>query len=160
MAGFERTDAAYAVGEREVVSTIEEAREQARTALNSATVARRYSVHPDAGTLERALRALLDATEPPAEDERPCNLPSNAPPCVGCKHGCKMYPLPVEDEREAAYLEADRRWPSPNSGLYEGLRIGFQKGAEWAKEPRPITDEIEYQVRDVHGEVWAWADTF
>ena len=46
------------------MSTIEEAREQARAALNSAAVARRYSVHPDAGTLERALRALLDATEP------------------------------------------------------------------------------------------------
>lgn len=29
--------------------------------------------------------------------------------------------------------EADRRWPSPNSGLYEGLRAGFVLGAEWAK---------------------------
>ena len=51
------------------MSTIEEAREQARAALNSAAVARRYSVHPDAGTLERALRALLDATEPPVPSE-------------------------------------------------------------------------------------------
>ena len=47
-----------------IMDTIEEVREQAREALNSAAVARRYSVHPDAGTLERALRALLDATEP------------------------------------------------------------------------------------------------
>ena len=32
--------------------------------------------------------------------------------------------------------EIDRRWPSPNSGLYEGLRIGFRLGVEWANEQR------------------------
>lgn len=40
------------------------------------------------------------------------------------------------DERLAlnqirAQLEAERRWPSPNSGLYEGLRSGFVLGADW-----------------------------
>lgn len=33
-----------------------------------------------------------------------------------------------------ARQEAERRWPSPNSGLYEGLIIGFEKGAVWAHE--------------------------
>lgn len=87
MARFERTDAAYAVGEREVVSTIEEAREQARAALTVALarlVENRLgkSFAREAGKDIIALRAsanaivaLLDATEPqeavePAEGER------------------------------------------------------------------------------------------
>lgn len=43
-----------------------------------------------------------------------------------------------DGEREAlieeAAIEADRRWPSPNSGLYEGLISGFKQGARWVSE--------------------------
>lgn len=33
-----------------------------------------------------------------------------------------------------AQAEAARRWPSPNSGLYEGLTRGFVLGAAWSAE--------------------------
>jgi hypothetical protein len=118
------------------MSTIEEAREQARTALNSATVARRYSVHPDAGTLERALRALLDATEPPAQADRP-----------------------AEDEREAL-VEVIRlffqNWRAIGK-VSAALEVSIDS-LEGAVDdlieltgPRPITDEmVEAAAREYH----------
>lgn len=154
------------------MSTIEEAREQARAALSEDGFFNREQ--------STIVRALLDATEPPeiqyadsatvaalaekiagenaelmerlavkpAEDEPHFHVWSELP----CKPGACRIAEPAEDERVAAELEAERRWPSPNSGLYEGLRIGFLKGAEWAKGPRPITDEMVEAARR------AWRD--
>lgn len=34
--------------------------------------------------------------------------------------------------------EVEHRWPSPNTALYEGLRIGFRLGAEWASDPDAV----------------------
>ena len=91
--------------------TIEEAREQARAALNSAAVARRYSVHPDAGTLERALRALLDATEPSTvavkTEFRVLDAPKDCDYHEGFEEGVKFGragsgPRPITDEMVAA----------------------------------------------------------
>ena len=91
--------------------TIEEAREQARAALNSAAVARRYSVHPDAGTLERALRALLDATEPSTvavkTEFRVLDAPKDCDYHEGFEEGIKVGragsgPRPITDEMVAA----------------------------------------------------------
>ena len=93
------------------MSTIEEAREQARAALNSAAVARRYSVHPDAGTLERALRALLDATEPSTvavkTEFRVLDAPKDCDYHEGFEEGVKVGragsgPRPITDEMVAA----------------------------------------------------------
>ena len=93
------------------MSTIEEAREQARAALNSAAVARRYSVHPDAGTLERALRALLDATEPSTvavkTEFRVLDAPKDCDYHEGFEEGIKVGragsgPRPITDEMVAA----------------------------------------------------------
>ena len=93
------------------MSTIEEAREQARAALNSAAVARRYSVHPDAGTLERALRALLDATEPSTvavkTEFRVLDAPKDCDYHEGFEEGVKFGragsgPRPITDEMVAA----------------------------------------------------------
>ena len=93
------------------MSTIEEAREQAREALNSAAVARRYSVHPDAGTLERALRALLDATEPSTvavkTEFRVLDAPKDCDYHEGFEEGIKVgragsVPRPITDEMVAA----------------------------------------------------------
>ena len=93
------------------MSTIEEARVQARAALNSAAVARRYSVHPDAGTLERALRALLDATEPSTvavkTEFRVLDAPKDCDYHKGFEEGIKVGragsgPRPITDERVAA----------------------------------------------------------
>lgn len=93
------------------MSTIEEAREQARTALNSAAVARRYAVHPDAGTLERALRALLDATEPSTvavkTEFRVLDAPKDCDYHEGFEEGVKFGragsgPRPITDEMVAA----------------------------------------------------------
>ena len=92
-------------------STIEEAREQAREALNSAAVARRYSVHPDAGTLERALRALLGATEPSTvavkTEFRVLDAPKDCDYHEGFEEGVKVGragsgPRPITDEMVAA----------------------------------------------------------
>lgn len=38
--------------------------------------------------------------------------------------------------------EAERRWPSPNTALYDGLRIGFRLGAEWAAEQAESEPDI------------------
>ena len=93
------------------MSTIEEAREQAREALNSATVARRYAVHPDAGTLERALRTLLDATEPSTvavkTEFRVLDAPKDCDYHEGFEEGVKVGragsgPRPITDEMVAA----------------------------------------------------------
>ena len=93
------------------MSTIEEVREQARAALNSAAVARRYSVHPDAGTLERALRALLDATEPSTvavkTEFRVLDAPKDCDYHEGFEEGVKFGragsgPRPITDEMVAA----------------------------------------------------------
>ena len=93
------------------MSTIEEAREQARAALNSAAVARRYSVHPDAGTLERALRALLGATEPSTvavkTEFRVLDAPKDCDYHEGFEEGVKVGragsgPRPITDEMVAA----------------------------------------------------------
>ena len=93
------------------MSTIEEAREQARAALNSAAVARRYSVHPDAGTLERALRALLGATEPSTvavkTEFRVLDAPKDCDYHEGFEEGVKFGragsgPRPITDEMVAA----------------------------------------------------------
>ena len=93
------------------MSTIEEAREQAREALNSATVARRYAVHPDAGTLERALRTLLDATEPSTvavkTEFRVLDAPKDCDYHEGFEEGIKVGragsgPRPITDEMVAA----------------------------------------------------------
>lgn len=46
---------------------------------------------------------------------------------------------------DEARAEAERRWPNPNTALYEGLRIGFEKGAEWAAarvSAPQVTDEM------------------
>lgn len=43
--------------------------------------------------------------------------------------------------------EADRRWPSPNSGLYEGLSLGFVLGAQW--QASRSRDERGFTVSDV-----------
>ena len=93
------------------MSAIEEAREQARAALNSAAVARRYSVHPDAGTLERALRALLGATEPSTvavkTEFRVLDAPKDCDYHEGFEEGIKVGragsgPRPITDEMVAA----------------------------------------------------------
>ena len=47
--------------------------------------------------------------------------------------------MSIKDE---ARQEAERRWPSPNSGLYEGLIIGFEKGAVWASEQAEAIDRM------------------
>lgn len=52
---FERTDAAYAVGEREVVSTIEEAREQAREALAARLTGDILDAVPDDNDMQHVL---------------------------------------------------------------------------------------------------------
>ena len=59
--------------------------------------------------------------------------------------------------------EAERRWPSPNSGLYEGLVSGFVLGAEWAGTQTPeITDEMvdraarAYANDELSDEEWAF----
>lgn len=39
----------------------------------------------------------------------------------------------AEDLVDLARAEAARRWPSPNSGLYEGLTSGFALGVDWAE---------------------------
>ncbi len=93
------------------MSAIEEVREQARAALNSAAVARRYSVHPDAGTLERALRALLGATEPSTvavkTEFRVLDAPKDCDYHEGFEEGVKVGragsgPRPITDEMVAA----------------------------------------------------------
>ena len=101
------------------MSAIEEVREQARAALNSAAVARRYSVHPDAGTLERALRALLDATEPSTvavkTEFRVLDAPKDCDYHEGFEEGIKVGragsgPRPITDEMvEAAAREYHER---------------------------------------------------
>ncbi|WP_295105490.1 hypothetical protein, partial [uncultured Microbacterium sp.] len=51
---------------------------------------------------------------------------------------------------EEAAEEAERRWPSPNSGLYDGLISGFKLGAQWAFETAhtPTNDERPSGVRE------------
>ena len=108
------------------MSTIEEVREQARAALNSAAVARRYSVHPDAGTLERALRALLGATEPPAQTE-----PTDAQ--------IEVIADSIESFFEEHIHMARRLYPDV---WKRDLALVVLKAAGYSKGPRPITDEM------------------
>jgi hypothetical protein len=63
---------------------------------------------------------------------------------------------------EEARNEAKRRWPSVNSGLYEGLIEGFVLGATWATEnPRPETvreylgEGLGYRI-DRDGDGYRW----
>jgi len=106
------------------MSTIEEAREQAREALMKYyTVSTQGYGAGEHQNLSDALRALLDATEPPAQTE------------------------PAEDEREAMAMTLYANGMAGN--LHEPLRRqAVQKWADailaagYSKGPRPITDEM------------------
>lgn len=37
-----------------------------------------------------------------------------------------------ELSKDEILAEIERRWPSPNSGFYQGLHAGFLAGALWA----------------------------
>ena len=100
------------------MSTIEEAREQAREALAQWDAPGGNHSGQVIGFLASALRALLDATEPPAQAE------------------------PAEDEREALtdliedYFDGDC-WRGVSSELSSVI-----SAAGYSKGPRPITDEM------------------
>ena len=102
------------------MSTIEEAREQAREALANHAVNIMETDYWCDVVLAPALRALLDATEPPK---------------------------PAEDEREALVMTLYANGMAGN--LHEPLRRqAVQKWADailaagYSKGPRPITDEM------------------
>ena len=109
------------------MSTIEEAREQAREALaNHAANIMDTDYWCDV-VLAPALRDLLDATEPPAQAE------------------------PAEDEREALtdliedYFDGDC-WRGVSSELSSVI-----SAAGYSKGPRPITSEmVEAAAREYH----------
>lgn len=120
------------------MSTIEEAREQARDTLADyhRVNAGGYGAGNHA-SLARALRALLDATEPPAHDES-CEADWGS---EGQESPCRCA-MPTdratEDEREAlANVLLDGR--DADEGL-SALRDRIL-AAGYRKEPRPITDE-------------------
>jgi len=105
------------------MSTIEEAREQAREALANHAVNIMETDYWCDVVLASALRALLDAAEPPAQTE------------------------PAEDEREALVMTLYANGMAGN--LHEPLRRqAVQKWADailaagYSKGPRPITDEM------------------
>ena len=115
------------------MSTIKEAREQAREALMKYyTVSTQGYGAGEHQNLSDALRALLDATEPPAQTE------------------------PAEDEREAMAMTLYANGMAGN--LHEPLRRqAVQKWADailaagYSKGPRPITDEmVEAAAREYH----------
>ena len=111
------------------MSTIEEAREQAREALANHAVNIMETDYWCDVVLAPALRALLDATEPPK---------------------------PAEDEREALVMTLYANGMAGN--LHEPLRRqAVQKWADailaagYSKGPRPITDEmVEAAAREYH----------
>lgn len=130
------------------MSTIEEAREQAREALEQQTraVQEGYGMSALAVNLRDALQALLDATEPPAHDEG-CEADWGS---EGQESPCRCATptdRPSEDEREALVMTLYANGMAGN--LHEPVRR--QAVEKWAdailadgdsKGPRPITDEM------------------
>lgn len=123
------------------MSTIEEAREQAREALEQQTraVLEGYGMSAIAVKLRDALQALLDATEPPAQAE------------------------PAEDEREALIatrkrvhevLEQSRTLPLDVQSAQVMLVL---LDAGYSKGPRPITDEmVEAGAKALNNAGWTY----
>lgn len=115
------------------MSTIEEAREQAREALANHAVNIMETDYWCDVVLAPALRALLDATEPPAQADKP-----------------------AEDEREALVMTLYANGMAGN--LHEPIRRqAVEKWADailadgYSKVPRPITDEmVEAAAREYH----------
>ena len=110
------------------MSTIEEAREQAREALELVHTWRQREQAWDTPRalgfekIGQAIRTLLDATEPPAQAE------------------------PAEDEREDIARIIDRHVAMPVSSR---LRIARSlQGNGYRKGPRPITDEMVEAAAD------------
>ena len=147
------------------MSTIEEAREQAREALEQQTraVLEGYGMSAIAVNLRDALRALLDTTEPPVIQYADSATVAGLAEKIAGENAELMDRLavkPAEDEREALIERIAGTIAAPWLVLHgttwgdlvqrsrdpymrdarEVLRVA--EAAGYSKEPRPITDEM------------------